>query len=154
MGRKEKNNEAVVKKEENDKVNKSHLGYIQGVITRMGQNSVQAKEWCITIDSALVAFELANRQNQTGVTAIVIAVAVTALFCLIDTYYLYLERGYRHLYNMAARIEKRDSEFKDYIMKIPKKERGFRKFIKTLFRFTTGVFYLIILLGLVMLLVL
>ena len=139
--------ESVKKKEIND----THLGYIQNVITRMGQNSFQAKGWCITIDSALIAFDLANKDTDV---AIIISLVVTALFCLLDTYYLYLERGYRSLYNMAANIEKRDKEYRDYSMTIPKSKKGIGKYFLSLFRFSTGLFYLSIIIGLVIMFVL
>lgn len=141
------------KNERNNNVNETHLSYIQDVIKRMGQNSFQSKGWCITLDSALIAFNLANRQADAAHVSIVIAIAVTVLFALVDTYYLYLERGYRYLYNMAAKIVERDLNYSDYVMTIPKCRRGFVQYLKTLFRFVTGMFYIVIIIGLILLLV-
>lgn len=82
--------------------NETHLGYIQATITRMGQNAFQAKTWCITIITALLIFLLEKASDHSKFTTIYIAIGVVALFCTLDTYYLYLERGYRKLYKIAA----------------------------------------------------
>lgn len=43
-------------KQSSVKINETHLGYIQAVINRMGQNSFQAKTWCITVISLNESF--------------------------------------------------------------------------------------------------
>lgn len=133
-------------------VNEFHLEMIQNVITRMGQNSFHAKEWCVTLVSALIAFSLANKLDCVGNIALYISLVVTFIFCVIDTYYLYLERGYRSLYKMAANISFRDKDFKSYSLDIPQKDRGFIIFIKALFSISTGAFYILIFAGIIVLL--
>ena len=136
------------KKEKN--VNKTHLEMIQNVISRMGQNSVRAKEWCITVDSAFLVFLLSNHDSRWGNVSLVIAIVVTVLFYGLDAYYLYLERGFRGLYDMAARVIDRDADFAEYSMKVPKDYKGALMYLKAAFSFVTGVFYGIILVSLIM----
>ncbi len=127
--------------EQEKKVNEVHLGYIQSVITRMGQNAFQAKAWCITVVAAVLIFYLGKEANGQHLICTIIACAVTALFCFLDTYYLYLERGYRKLYQYAAGLEFSDPPIQDYDMRIPKTERGIRQYLKALFSVSTGLFY-------------
>lgn len=132
-------------------VNETHLGYIQNVITRMGQNSFQSKAWCITLMSAMLTYVLTRDELQNKVLGIcIIYISVTA-FLLLDTYYLYLERGYRELYKIVAGIDK--GSVKEYDMSIPKEERGFGKYIHALFSVATGLFYLVILFAITALLI-
>ncbi len=127
--------------EQEKKVNEVHFGYIQSVITRMGQNAFQAKAWCITVVAAVLIFYLGKEANGQHLICTIIACAVTALFCFLDTYYLYLERGYRKLYQYAAGLEFSDPPIQDYDMRIPKTERGIRQYLKALFSVSTGLFY-------------
>ncbi len=73
----------------------SHLGFIQGVITRMAQNSYLLKGWDATLVAAIFALSLSLD------SAILIAVAFlpTLVFAFLDAYYLRLERLFRALYN-------------------------------------------------------
>lgn len=123
----------------------AHLGYIQNVITRMGQNSFQCKTWCITLVSALLVIYLEQPNGKPHPECTYIAGAVIILFGLLDTYYLYLERGYRHLYNVAAGLTPNES-VQPYDMKIPKSHTGLCQYLKALISVTTGLFYLVALL--------
>ncbi len=127
-------------------INETYLGFIQNIIDRMGQNSFHAKEWCVTVISALMAFYI----TQDGVLArpliAAIAAVVTILFAFIDAYYLHLERGYRYLYKVAVLIEE-DDTIKPLSMSRPMKYRGAKPFFKALFSLSTGLFYLVILIG-------
>lgn len=125
-----------------------HLGFIQNVITRMGQNSFQAKAWCVTVVSALTAFFFSSKSHASCVIGIVAAV----LFCLLDSYYLYLERGYRSLYNIAAGLVDK-KHVNSFDMSIPKECRGFQKYLKALCSVSTGVFYLALIIGMSLILI-
>lgn len=129
--------------EKSNPVNETHLGYIQAVIDRMGQNSFHAKEWCVTVVSALIAVYLTN---DTSIAVPITAEVVTNLFAFVDAYYLHLERGYRHLYKIAAQLET-DPTVKPYSMSRPKKVKGFWRYMKALFSLSTGLFYLMIVIG-------
>ena len=129
-----------------NKVNETHLGYIQAVIDRMGQNSFHAKEWCVTVVSALIAFYLTKDADNSRPAIAITAGVVTILFCVVDAYYLHLERGYRDLYKVAAKLEE-DSDFKPYSMSRLEKSKGFGHYMKAFISISTGLFYLVILIG-------
>lgn len=128
----------------NEKVNETYLGLIQSIISRMAQNSFQAKAWGITIVSALLAFYLGKDAIEIRDIIICISCVVVLLFCILDTYYLYLERGYRHLYNVVIGIEKSNKKIIEYDLRIPEQYRGLRNSLKALFSLSTGLFYSII----------
>lgn len=128
--------------------NETHLGFLQSNITRMSQNSFQAKGWGISIVSALLAFMLSQDDYTLKLTCIWISILVTILFCLLDVYYLYLERGYRELYNIVSGLVSGRTVQK-YDMKIPESERGFKKYMRAFLSLSTGAFYGAVLLGLI-----
>lgn len=128
--------------------NETHLGFLQDNITRMSQNSFQAKAWDISIISALLAFMLSQDDCTLKLACIWISLLVTILFCLLDVYYLYLERGYRELYNIAAGLISGQTVPK-YDMKIPQNERGVKKYMSAFLSLSTGAFYGAVLFGLI-----
>ena len=74
----------------------THLKIIQGVITRMAENSRACKIWCITIVSAsLVLVARADRPEY-----VLVSFAPAFMFLILDTYYLALERAFRESYNL------------------------------------------------------
>jgi len=90
-----------------------HLEFIQSVITRMGSNSFQMKGWMITIVSALLAI-YADKQNSLYA---LFALIPTFIFWGLDSYYLWLERKFRGLYNDVAKISKEPKEIKLFAMR-------------------------------------
>jgi hypothetical protein len=96
---------------EQDKV--KHLEFIQAVIMRMNTNSFQIKGWCITIASALLAI-YASTKNELF---ILISIAPTFVFWLLDSYYLMQERKFRGLYKDVAGISTEPRELKSYEMR-------------------------------------
>ncbi len=131
--------------------NETHLGYIQATITRMGQNAFQAKTWCITIITALLVFFLEKASDYSKFKTIYIAIGVVVLFCTLDTYYLYLERGYRMLYKIAAGLEPALEKLFDYDMQIPKNGRSLKEYGKAFLSVSTGLFYSLIIVLLIVL---
>lgn len=75
----------------------SYLEMVQGVITRMGQNSFNAKTWSVTLMGAVLAF--ADTASSFGVW---LAIVPAMAFWLLDVFYLRQERLYRALYNAAV----------------------------------------------------
>jgi hypothetical protein len=71
---------------------------IQGVITRMANNSFLLKGWSVTLVAGLTAFAA----DKSDPSFAFIAVAVVTVFALLDAYYLALERLYRTLFTTAA----------------------------------------------------
>lgn len=72
-----------------------HLEMIQGIITRMNQNSFMLKGWMITIVSALLAI-FADKGN---IAYLVITIFPIIVFWLLDAYYLLQERKFRGIYS-------------------------------------------------------
>lgn len=72
-----------------------HLEMIQGIITRMNQNSFMLKGWMITIVSALLAI-YADKGN---VSYLVVTIFPILVFWFIDAYYLQQERKFRGIYS-------------------------------------------------------
>ena len=71
-----------------------HINIIQGVITRMSDNSRSCKVWCVTLVSAVLVLVAQTEQPEYALIALIPAV----LFLILDTYYLALERGFRGSY--------------------------------------------------------
>jgi hypothetical protein len=80
---------------ENSPSVQSHLSITQAVINRMAANSTSCKAWCITLVSAILVIVADKGKPQFSLIAII----PTLLFFALDTYYLYLEKGFRHSYN-------------------------------------------------------
>jgi hypothetical protein len=71
-----------------------HLEFIQETIRRMASNSFLLKGWAVTLVSAL--FVLADKQAKPEF--FYIAYIPTAVFWVLDGYYLSLERKFKLLY--------------------------------------------------------
>lgn len=73
----------------------AHLEFIQNTITRMSSNSFSLKGWCVTIIAALVALSI----KESSVWLYLFSIIPTIVFWLLDSYYLWQEKLFRHLYN-------------------------------------------------------
>lgn len=76
----------------------AHLGFIQDVINRMGNNSFLIKGWVVTLLAAL--FALAGDKFHKEM--IPFSVLPIVFFWGLDGYYLYQERVFRALYKLVA----------------------------------------------------
>jgi hypothetical protein len=74
----------------------THLRILQDIIGRLAGNSASCKTWCVSITSAL-AVVAASQANHPRILSV--AALPTLLFCLLDAYYLGLERRFRECYN-------------------------------------------------------
>lgn len=81
-----------------------HLKLIEGVISRLAKNSFSLKGWSITITTALFAFA-GVREN---VLFLYIGLIPIVFFWLLDSYYLWLEKKYRGLYDRVRVVETTD----------------------------------------------
>lgn len=79
---------------------RKHIDIVESIITRMSENSKQMKEWCIAISSAIVGISFTIDCKWF----ILMTIIVVVLFGYLDTYYLMLERQYRHLYDDIVKI--------------------------------------------------
>jgi len=77
----------------------AHLNMLQGIITRLANNSASCKTWCLTLVGALVS--LAGATHQPGIVQF--AAVPVIIFAFLDTRYLAQERAYRALFN--SRVE-------------------------------------------------
>ncbi len=73
----------------------SHLTIMQRVIQRMAENSRSCKVWCVTLVAAILVLVARTEKPEYSLIALIPA----ALFLILDTYYLALERGFRDSYS-------------------------------------------------------
>lgn len=76
----------------------AHLGFIQGVITRMAGNCFLLKGWSVTLVAGL--FALAADGSDRKFAAITLGAIL--LFWVLDAYYFHQEKLYRELYKRVA----------------------------------------------------
>jgi hypothetical protein len=72
----------------------AHMSLLQGIITRLANNSASCKTWCLTLVGALVS--LAGATHVPGI--ITFALVPVVIFGFMDTMYLAQEKAYRDLY--------------------------------------------------------
>lgn len=95
----------------------SYLNILQGIITRMATNSANCKTWCISLVSAiLVVIADKNKPNYA-----LIALVPIVLFCLLDSYYLALERSFRKIYEkFIENLHKQNVQTNEiFVLKLP-----------------------------------
>ncbi len=76
----------------------AHLGFIQGVITRMGSNSFLLKGWSVTLVAALFALSAKDANNNF----VLIAYFPVLVFWFLDAFFLHQEKLFRKLYEEVA----------------------------------------------------
>lgn len=80
-----------------------HLKMIQTIIDRMGHNSFMLKGWAIGVMIAIFAFAGKGKEAE----CVLFTIIPLIIFWLLDSYYLFLEKKYRLLYD-DVRIEKEE----------------------------------------------
>ncbi len=73
----------------------TYLEMQQVVITRLAGNSASCKTWCVTLVTAIAALGVNAREHGL----VLLAFLPIAIFFLLDSYYLALERDFRHRYD-------------------------------------------------------
>jgi hypothetical protein len=104
--------------DENIDVKIRFLEMIQGIMTRMATNSFMLKGWAITLIAGV--FILAEKDSNA--IYFLIAYVPIVLFWFLDSYYLMLERQYKHFYDIITDKKTSDIDFKISRPK-PNKER-------------------------------
>ena len=84
-----------------------HLEFVQGVITRMSNNSFMLKGWAVTLVAGI--FVLAGK--ETDKQYFLVAYIPIIIFWLLDSYYLLQERLYRSLYDAVRNTNESDINF-------------------------------------------
>ena len=118
-----------------------HLQIVQGVIQRMAENSRSCKVWCVTLVSAILVLVAQTKESQHAL----IALAPIALFWLLDSYYLALERGFRESYNaLVGKVHDGQLRISDLFEVIPG-DSSARGFFSAMFTSpSTLPFYLVV----------
>lgn len=128
---------------------RDYLSALQGVVTRLANNSSQCKTWCITITSAIIV--LAARTSSPNHAWIAIVPILT--FCFLDAYYLSLEREFIKTYAAAVKkLRNNELRLNDlYVFPTPRDQtvsqkvgRIFEAFLST----SVAPFYVLLLLTL------
>lgn len=83
----------------------SYLSILQAVIGRMGTSSASCKTWCVALVSA-TAMIISDKGNPNYLWVSIIPLGI---FFFLDSFYLSLERRFRHLYNKFIRKLHSDS---------------------------------------------
>lgn len=83
----------------------AHLAMIQGVISRMADNSFKIKGLAITVAGAIWALNPDVLQEW-------LLLIVILMFWVLDAYYLHLERGFRNCYNRVRQNMATLTDFK------------------------------------------
>ena len=117
----------------------AHLTIMQGVITRMAENSRSCKVWCVTLVAAVLVLVARTGEPQHAL----IALAPAVLFYVLDAYYVALERGFRKSYEAFVRkLHKGGLEPSD-IYKVKPTDSTWRGVLRALIRsFAVGPFYI------------
>lgn len=76
----------------------AHLGFIQGVITRMGTNSFLLKGWSVTLVAAMFALAVKDADKRF----MIISYFPVFVFWGLDAFFLHQEKLYRKLYEQVA----------------------------------------------------
>lgn len=83
------------RKNANDSAYLKHLEFIQAIVARMAQSSVQTKSLLLPVIVATYGYGL----TQRSVSVSLLGIAAVLLFGYIDASYLRQEQAYRRLYN-------------------------------------------------------
>jgi len=82
--------------DENSPAVQAHLSIVQSAIERMATNSASSKTWCITLVAAILVIFADKSDSRFAYLAVV----PTVLFCVLDAYYLAIEKGFREAYEV------------------------------------------------------
>ena len=104
-----------------------HLKLVQGVISRMGQNSFALKGWSVTLVAALMALAVNTQRRSYAL----LALFPSAVFWGLDAYYLWQERRFRDVYNEVCAGERKTYSLAPSNLTLWKRFRGW---LRTLLR--------------------
>lgn len=85
----------------------AHLGFIQGVINRMGNNSFFVKGWIVTLVAATFALSVGKSNEKF----LYMAFFPLVFFWWLDAFFLHQEKLYRKLYEKVANNTESSTEF-------------------------------------------
>lgn len=115
-----------------------HINILQNIITRLANNSVNCKQWCLAITAAVFSILASNKQISNCKYAV-----FPIITCwILDAYYLCMERAFRN--NHKKFIEKLHShnlQFTD-LYNLKRKSITCHQMLKALFSVSVFLFYL------------
>lgn len=117
----------------------SFLTILQTVISRMATYSSSCKQFCVAIVSAILVVSFDKERPE----ATVVGFLAVLMFCLLDAYYLSIERDFRSIYNsFVEKLHAGTADTTVFAMKLPT-ERGHRmkNTFKALLSFSVFGFY-------------
>lgn len=126
---------------ENSQAVQAHLEITQSAIQRMAENSASCKTWCITLASAILVVIADKGKPQYALIAII----PTALFLILDSYYLMLEKMFRESYNTFINKLHNDKITETDLYSITPSGSRIKAFFASLFSFSVLPFYLTLL---------
>ena len=107
-----------------------HLEIVQGVITRMAENSRSCKVWCVTLVAATLVLVARTGEPRHALIALI----PTLLFLFLDSYYQALERAFIGSQNaFVAKLHKGELVLTD-VYKVAPMGMGRRLVVQRLFR--------------------
>ena len=118
----------------------AHLNIMQGVISRMAENSRSCKVWCVTLVAAVLVLSARTGEPRHAL----IALAPTALFLFLDLYYLALEKAFRDSYKCFVCKLHLDKLARTDVYKIERKGMLLLLMGKCLGSFSIWFFYLLV----------
>jgi hypothetical protein len=76
-----------------------HLELIQSVIARMGNNSTNLKNYCMTLSAGVICLAAAVQRSDI----LLFSLPIVIVFSILDTNYLRLERAFRDQYESTRK---------------------------------------------------
>lgn len=116
---------------------RTHLNIMQGVIQRMAENSRACKFWCVTIASATLVLVARTERPEYALIALI----PSALFLILDAYYLALERRFRSSYSTFLDELHRSELAPSDLFRVQPSGDAFSTFASSLRSFSIWPFY-------------
>ena len=127
----------VLELDEESPAVRTHLELTQRVIERMASNSRSCKVWCVTLAAAVLVLVARTGEARHALIALV----PSALFLVLDMYYLALERAFIASYSsFVAKLHKRSLAPQDLYTISPAGSVP-RRFVRSLLSFSIWPFY-------------
>lgn len=119
----------------------AHLAMIQGVVARLGQNSLLLKGWSVLLVSALLVSGAASSEEMILLVALLPVLMLWGL----DGYFWRLERSFRALYDHVRDL---DEKLVDYSMDVAvvREQESAATWLSSTFSRTLVVFHGVVLL--------
>lgn len=114
-----------------------HLDFIQGVVTRMANNSFLLKGWALTVAGAFYGF--AAKGSSVRVAAI--GLMPVLVFWGLDAYYLRQERLFRKLYDAVRAVPPAEPPVAPYSMNTQPYQGQVASWLKVAFSRTEWPYY-------------